>query len=178
MIRKLVIAGAVVAGLSASFVFLSPHDAAAPKKSSLAYEDEEEERQDDPAGFNAMWAGRLEGTGELSPAQVNLRANVRVEAEQAQRRAQNPNGNTVPAWGFDDIGPGNFGGRSRSLVVNPTNTNRVLVGSVSGGVWRSEDGGNTWAPVGDFLANIAVNSMTIDPDDPNRVFVGTGEGVG
>lgn len=179
MLRKFVVAGAVVAALSASFAFVLPsRQPASAQKPSLAYEDEEEERQDDPAGFAAMWAARLEGTGELSPAQVNLRANAAVDAAQALRR--NPDGTAIvpPAWGFDDIGPGNFGGRSRALVVNPVQTNRVLVGSVSGGVWRSEDGGSTWAPVGDFLANIAVNSMVIDPDDPNRVFAGTGEGVG
>ena len=69
MLRKFVVAGAVVAALSASFAFVLPsRQPASAQKPSLAYEDEEEERQDDPAGFAAMWAARLEGTGELSPA--------------------------------------------------------------------------------------------------------------
>lgn len=180
MIRKLVVIGALGVVVTASLIGL-PRDAAqkSAKPHLDAHESEEDElRRDDPKGFAGMWAARLEGTGALSPAQVNLRANAQVVAEAAARRARSPGGASAPAWGFDDIGPGNFGGRSRALVIKPDATNRVLVGSVSGGVWRSEDGGNSWTPVGDFLANIAVNAMTIDPDDPNRVFVGTGEGVG
>lgn len=41
-------------------------------------------------------------------------------------------------------GPYNYGGRSRSIVLDVTNENRIIAGSVSGGVWLSEDGGQSW----------------------------------
>jgi hypothetical protein len=76
--------------------------------------------------FLAMWRERLDGTGELSPAQVNLRVNQQV----LQRGA----GASLPAWGFEELGPGNFGGRSRGLIVHPTVPGRLLFSSVSGGL--------------------------------------------
>lgn len=118
--------------------------------------------------FLAMWRERLDGTGALSPAQVNLRVNQQV----LQRGA----GASLPAWGFEELGPGNFGGRSRGLIVHPTVPGRLLFSSVSGGLWRSDDNGSSWRPVGDFIANLAIGSMIQDPDDNNRVFIGTGEG--
>ena len=42
-------------------------------------------------------------------------------------------------------GPWNVGGRTRALAIDVTNENRLLAGSVSGGVWLSEDGGQTWS---------------------------------
>jgi hypothetical protein len=124
---------------------------------------------DGPAENNILWQGRLEGGDGVSPGLLNFRA-----IQEASRRQQL--GSPLPSFGVIPLGPGNFGGRLRGLVVHPTQTSRILAGSVTGGVWRSEDGGQSWAPVADFLASTAVGSMTIDPDQPNRVFIGTGEG--
>ncbi|MBL7828452.1 MAG: T9SS type A sorting domain-containing protein [Saprospiraceae bacterium] len=41
-------------------------------------------------------------------------------------------------------GPYNYGGRSRAIVMDVTDENRLIAGSVSGGVWLSENGGLTW----------------------------------
>ncbi|MCC6462569.1 MAG: T9SS type A sorting domain-containing protein [Saprospiraceae bacterium] len=42
-------------------------------------------------------------------------------------------------------GPWNYGGRTRALAIDATNENRLLAGGVSGGVWLSEDGGQSWS---------------------------------
>ncbi len=42
-------------------------------------------------------------------------------------------------------GPWNVGGRTRALAVDVTNENRILAGGVSGGIWLSEDGGQSWS---------------------------------
>ena len=73
-------------------------------------------------------------------------------------------------------GPQNVGGRTRSLVIHPTNPSILWAGSVSGGVWKSTNGGATWAPTADFMANLAVGCLTIDPANPNVLYCGTGEG--
>jgi photosystem II stability/assembly factor-like uncharacterized protein len=52
----------------------------------------------------------------------------------------------------------------------------MYAGGVSGGVWKTTDGGLSWRPKADQLANIAVNSMAMRPDDPETLYVGTGEG--
>ena len=84
------------------------------------------------------------------------------------------NGGTKPdSWEW--LGPGNVGGRMRAIVIHPTNTNRMWVGSVGGGIWRTENGGDSWQPVNDFMANLAVSSMVINPKSPGMMYAGTGE---
>jgi photosystem II stability/assembly factor-like uncharacterized protein len=73
------------------------------------------------------------------------------------------------------LGPGNVGGRIRSIVVDPTNPNNMFIGSVSGGIWHSTDAGASWQPVDDFMANLGISSMVIDPTNPSIMYAGTGE---
>ncbi len=74
------------------------------------------------------------------------------------------------------LGPGNIGGRTRTLVIDPQQTGTMYTGGVSGGVWKTTDGGAAWRPTGDTLANIAINSLVMDPHDHRRLYAGTGEG--
>ncbi len=74
------------------------------------------------------------------------------------------------------LGPGNIGGRVRSIAINPANSNQILIGSVSGGIWKSTDGGASWIPKSDSLDVMAIGSMVIDPTNSNIVYAGTGEG--
>ena len=74
------------------------------------------------------------------------------------------------------LGPGNIGGRTRTLVIDPQQTQTMYTGGVSGGVWKTTNGGAAWRPTGDTLANIAINSLVMDPRDNNRLYAGTGEG--
>jgi len=74
------------------------------------------------------------------------------------------------------LGPGNIGGRTRALVIHPDRPEIMWAGGVSGGVWKTNDAGQSWLPVSERLANIAVNSMAIDPENPDVLYIGTGEG--
>ena len=81
---------------------------------------------------------------------------------------------TLARWNW--LGPGNIGGRTRTLVIDPQQTETMYTGGVSGGVWKTTDGGAAWRPTGDTLANIAINSLVMDPHETNRLYAGTGEG--
>jgi photosystem II stability/assembly factor-like uncharacterized protein len=61
-------------------------------------------------------------------------------------------------------------------VIHPTQHDIMYAGGVSGGVWKTTDAGQTWTPLADQLANIAVNSMALHPENPDILYVGTGEG--
>lgn len=74
------------------------------------------------------------------------------------------------------LGPGNIGGRVRAILIDPDDPTIMLAGSVSGGIWRSDDSGASWAPVDDFMANLAVVTLARDPNDADVVYAGTGEG--
>ncbi len=76
------------------------------------------------------------------------------------------------------LGPGNIGGRIRSIVVHPAKPDTILAGSVSGGIWRTTNGGASWAPLDDFMAVLSVSSLVISPVNASVMFAGTGEGYG
>ncbi|MBW5483187.1 WD40/YVTN/BNR-like repeat-containing protein [Streptomyces bambusae] len=73
------------------------------------------------------------------------------------------------------LGPGNIGGRTRGIVIDPVDPDRMWAVSAGGGVWHTEDGGAQWEPVDDFLANLACACITRDPSDASTMYVGTGE---
>lgn len=77
--------------------------------------------------------------------------------------------------GWNALGPGNIGGRTRSLVINPKSPNIMYAGAVTGGVWKSTDSGTTWNPITDLTPSIYIGSMIMDPADPNTIYAGTGE---
>lgn len=82
----------------------------------------------------------------------------------------------APWRGWEFLGPGNIGGRTRTLLIHPDDPQIMYAAGVSGGVWKTTVGGATWFPIGDSLANIAVNSMVMHPTDRNVIYAGTGEG--
>ncbi len=73
-------------------------------------------------------------------------------------------------------GPDNVGGRTRALVIDPDDPNHMLAGAVSGGIWVSYDRGASWAPVNDWMSNLAICCLAMDPADPDVLYAGTGEG--
>ncbi len=75
------------------------------------------------------------------------------------------------------LGPGNVGGRIRSIIIHPTAPDNMWVGSVTGGIWRTTNAGVSWFPVNDFQANLAVSTMVINPAFPGTMYAGTGEGL-
>jgi hypothetical protein len=78
--------------------------------------------------------------------------------------------------GWQALGPGNIGGRTRALLIHPTTPDVMWAGGVAGGIWKSLNAGNSWAPKADVLVNIAVNSLVLDPRNSNTLYAGTGEG--
>lgn len=78
--------------------------------------------------------------------------------------------------GWEWLGPANIGGRTRAIVIHPTRPNTFWVASVGGGVWRTDDAGNSFAAVDDRMSNLAVTTLAIDPRNPNTMYAGTGEG--
>ncbi len=77
-------------------------------------------------------------------------------------------------------------GRVAGLAVAPDGR-RIYVASANGGVWRSDDGGHVWRstmdawdlnPTTRASDSLACGAIAIDMNDPDRVYVGTGEGGG
>ncbi|HEY0461695.1 MAG TPA: hypothetical protein VGC97_21340 [Pyrinomonadaceae bacterium] len=77
---------------------------------------------------------------------------------------------------WSPLGPGNVGGRTRALLVDPVSPNTMYTAGVAGGVWKTTDGGASWVALDDFMANIAVTCLTFEPGNSSILYAGTGEG--
>ena len=64
-----------------------------------------------------------------------------------------------------------------TIAVDPANSSVVYVGLATNGVFRSNDGGNTWSQVNVPLFGAGVSSVVFDPATPATVYVGSGSGV-
>lgn len=73
------------------------------------------------------------------------------------------------------IGPANMGGRVADVEGVPGDPNTVYVGSASGGVFKTTDGGVSWTPIFDRQTSISVGDIALEPGNPDVVWVGTGE---
>jgi photosystem II stability/assembly factor-like uncharacterized protein len=72
-------------------------------------------------------------------------------------------------------GPKNIGGRMNCVAVHPSDSLIMLLGSASGGLFRTENGGKDWFPIFDSQNTLAIGDITFAPSAPNIVFVGTGD---
>jgi hypothetical protein len=89
----------------------------------------------------------------------------------------------ISALSWQERGPNNIGGRCRAILVDKRDAsgNTVIAGSVSGGIFRTTNFASpspNWAPVNDFLPNLAVTAIIQDQSHPDTLFAGTGEGWG
>jgi photosystem II stability/assembly factor-like uncharacterized protein len=73
------------------------------------------------------------------------------------------------------IGPAAGGGRVAAVAGSASDPKLYYVGAAGGGVWKSENGGQTWDPVFDKGGVGAIGAVTVDPTDEKTVWVGTGE---
>ena len=72
------------------------------------------------------------------------------------------------------IGPAVMSGRVSCLAVDPTDAKLMLVGTASGGIWRSSTGGTTVRPVFDDHTQ-SIGALAFAPSAPDTVYAGTGE---
>src|SRR5262244_3012789 len=72
------------------------------------------------------------------------------------------------------IGPRNINGRVKCVAVHPENADVVYAGAAGGGVWRTDDGGRSWRPLGDAFDSLAIGGIAVVA--PNTVYAATGEG--
>ena len=74
------------------------------------------------------------------------------------------------------IGPAAISGRVAAIDAVTSNPNRIVVGSATGGVWISDNGGLTWEPVFDDQPVASIGAVAINQSNPDIIWVGTGEG--
>ena len=144
------------------------------------------ERTDSPREASAFYLQKRlpPGTSEfpveaLLAARARLQEMAQVSGLTGQRFAPGvpPDARSI-STSWTSLGPGNIGGRTRALVIDPGNPAVIYSGGVGGGVWKTSDGGAHWAPLADTMANLALASLAMDPANSQVLYAGTGEGMG
>lgn len=85
---------------------------------------------------------------------------------------------TYAALKLRNIGPAFCSGRIADIAIHPEDDNVWFVAVGSGGVWKTKNAGVTWTPIFDDQASYSTGCITIDPNNPHNIWVGTGENVG
>jgi hypothetical protein len=150
-----------------------------------AVEEEGEEQEGDELGREALEHTNGEAALRFRHSQQvdengNIPPNALVDAAAHvdRMKAFNPSqpnvaGLTRADWQW--LGPGNIGGRIRSILIHPTTPDTMWIGSVTGGIFKTTNGGGTWIHLDDFMSNLAVSSLVAHPSTPNTLYAGTGE---
>jgi hypothetical protein len=132
----------------------------------------------DRATMNAKYHLELEAdeNGPPTAAQIFRAHEQRREIErEAQGPGARPKAAGINPSQWQSMGPSNVGGRVRALAFDPRAANRLFAGTASGGLWLSENAGNSWRAVFDFLPNLSVTTIVFDPLNPGVLYLGTGE---
>jgi photosystem II stability/assembly factor-like uncharacterized protein len=69
----------------------------------------------------------------------------------------------------------NISGRTSTVKYDPVNPNVIYIGCAFGGVWKSTNAGVNWTAKSDFEVSLSSGSITVDPNNSNIVYYGTGE---
>src|ERR1035438_8208907 len=146
-----------------------------PVPAAQAGDNHQDDDGDDASPVDALHYYLLkrlpEGATEISPEwfveaqrHIALMPRLRLATEAA-----------AASLSWTQLGPGDIGGRTRSLLINPQNTNIMYAGAVTGGIWKSTNAGLSWTLLTDPSANITVGFMVMDPTNSNIIYAGTGE---
>ena len=79
---------------------------------------------------------------------------------------------------FRSIGPAFMSGRISDIAIPPDNESVWYVTVGSGNVWKTVNAGVTWTPIFDDQPSYSIGCVTLDPTNPNTVWIGTGENLG
>ena len=170
--------GALARGryIAVTFIFLmsAPVPTLGQRKPEPEESDINTKRQEWFFGMRAYPRGFIPGTARLKALE-----RVRQMAGPAPRSVRQSA--TVSSSQWTSIGPQPINtysqlnaGRIWALGVDPGNTAVAYAGTDGGGVWKTTNGGTTWAPLTDQQASLGITSLALDPSNSAVIYAGTG----
>jgi len=95
----------------------------------------------------------------------------------AQTNTSESTAQAVKSLKLRSIGPALMGGRIADIAVSPSHSSTWYVAAGSGNLWKTTNAGITWQPVFDNQSSYSIGTVTIDPNNSEAIWVGTGENV-
>ncbi len=112
----------------------------------------------------------------LTPSLAQKKKEAKVTATPNKETPKDDfNSGTLSGFKLRSIGPAVTSGRVIDLAVNPQNHSEYYVATAAGGVWKTTNHGVTYEPVFDGEGSYSIGCISIDPTNPNVVWVGSGE---
>lgn len=114
----------------------------------------------------------------LFPMSLGL-IGVPAKAQPGHWTSIGPTRITAPPYGI--YGPYDAAGRLTTIAIHPDDSQIIYVGSAGQlghegcGVWKTTDGGQTWAPISDSLPTLSVGAIAIDPTNADRIYIVTAD---
>lgn len=112
----------------------------------------------------------------MTHTRTTLLAGILLAGSAMVTQAQNVSLDQFKNWKPRNIGPAGMSGRITAIDALVSDPNTIYLGSASGGVWKTTNGGHEWKPVFDDQPILNIGSVAIQQSNPNVVWAGTGEG--
>lgn len=128
-----------------------------------------------PEGSYKPWEGWFLARHwpERVPSVAGYVRGMEQARKQAVQQMQQRSGGFEADWRTE--GPGNLGARVNCIAVHPDDEDVIYIGFSNGGLWKTTDGGATWQPLMEDHLWQAIGEVTLDPSDPQTVYVGLGD---
>ena len=118
------------------------------------------------------WRSRVNEDGSFPNLIEQNRVYQNLQYEANNRDVQSPWVNINQTYGD---GGYNGMGRATSIAFHPTNPEIYYVGAPIGGIWKTTDGGLTYAALGDSLPYVSVGNICINPNNPDIIYITVGD---
>ena len=122
-----------------------------------------------------FWKTRLESDGRLADlASYNIKSGQDISLR-GNSILDNLEWNNISYT--EDLGVQIGLGRTNSLAFHPTDANTFYVGTALGGIWKTEDGGSSYVPLGEDLPFMAVSCIIVDQKNPETIYIAISDRV-
>lgn len=124
--------------------------------------------QDPPLPPDASTGATEKASHEQEPGQ---------EGEEEEEDKSKLNAGLMSAFKFRSLGPAFMSGRISDIAVDPEAPNTWYVAAGSGNLWKTTNAGTTFKPIFENYGSYSIGCVTIDPNQHNTIWVGSGEAV-
>jgi photosystem II stability/assembly factor-like uncharacterized protein len=119
------------------------------------------------------WSSRVNKDGSF-PSNKSIYTEWKKEKLNPQLRSTSTTWQSLgPNLEANEILPGI--GRVNCVEFHPTNPDIMWAGTPAGGIWKTTNGGESWFALADDLPVLGVSSIAVNPNDPDVIYIATGD---